>query len=437
MPKRTSIGYNSVEHVFGKIIVGHPVTEPPGCGRDRPLDSARNSDSSPTCAQADPLRDPATEVQSGSHQPPAKADAVLAKRLASVDALRGFDMFWIVGGREFCLALAALFVTPVPEWLRHQADHVPWEGFVAWDLIMPLFLFVSGVALPFSATKWRASGDGSRGFYRRVARRLVILWILGMAVQGNLLDWDLDKLRLYSNTLQAIAAGYLCSVLFLLTLSIRGQVIATVTLLVAYWAILMFAPIPGEGAGMLEPWNNYALYFDRLVLGRFADRTNYTWVLSSMGFSATLMMGVLAGHVLRSKTSQARKLLLLLGMGVGCLTAGWLWSFSFPIIKHIWTSSMSLWAGGWSYLLLAAFYWVIDMQGYRKWAFAFIVIGTNAILAYVAVHFIDLHEICENGISKLAPWVGSLSEFVSATGALLALWLVLFYMYKKRIFLRL
>jgi predicted acyltransferase len=401
------------------------------------LEPASNPDHSSERARDDASKDRTSDVHGDSRRSLNDSETVEVKRLASVDALRGFDMFWIIGGRELVLAVAALMVTPVPQWLDLQLRHVPWEGFVSWDLIMPLFLFVSGVALPFSAKKWHASRDGRKGFYLRVARRLVILWILGMAIQGDLLAFDIDQLRLYSNTLQAIAAGYLVSVIFLRTLSITAQAIATAGLLVGYWAILMFVPIPGVGAGILEPWNNYALYFDRLVLGRFTDTTNYTWVLSSLGFASTLMMGVFAGHILGSKASQPRKFVMLLSMGFGCLAAGWLWSFSFPIIKHIWTSSMSLWAGGWSYLLLAAFYWVIDMRGWRKWAFPLIVIGTNAIFAYVAVHLIDLHHVFEYCIRKLTPWTGSLSALLSNGGALLALWLVLLAMYKKRIFLRL
>jgi len=362
--------------------------------------------------------------------------AAPTKRLASVDALRGFDMFWIVGGRQFVLAFVALFVSPVPEQLQLQLQHVPWEGFVAWDLIMPLFLFVSGVALPFSISKWRGSGESHYGFYLRVTRRLAILWILGMAVQGNLLDWEFDKIRLFTNTLQAIAAGYLFAVVFLLTLSLRGQVVVTAALLLGYWAILVLVPIPNKGAGLLEPWENFALYFDELVLGRFVDRGNYTWVLSSMGFAATLMLGVFAGHVLRSDSSENKKLARLLVFAAGCLAGGWLWSYWFPIIKHIWTSSMNLWAGGWCFLLLAFFYWVIDMKGYRKWAFPLVVLGTNAITVYVAVHLFDFGLVSDVFIGNLTPRLGVFGEFLNACGALLVPWLILLYMYKKKTFIR-
>jgi predicted acyltransferase len=357
-------------------------------------------------------------------------------RLQSVDALRGFDMFWIIGGREFVLAFIGLFCTPVPAWIAHQFKHVPWEGFVFWDLIMPLFIFVSGVTLPFSMAKWRDSDGSRKSLYLRVARRLVILWVLGMAVQGNLFAWNLGELRLYSNTLQAIAAGYLIGVIFLLTLSIRGQVIATVGLLLGFWAIVMLAPFPDREAGVLEPHNNFVLYFDALVFGHFVDTSNYTWAISSLGFGATLMLGVFGGHVLRAPIPETKKVQALMAMGVGCLVVGWVWSFGFPIIKHIWTSSMTLWSGGWCFLLLAFFYWSIDVKGHRKWAFFFVIIGVNAIAVYVATHVFWFGHLTNTLIGELVPRLGVFGTFLSAACTLIAPWFILLYLYRNKTFIR-
>ena len=373
----------------------------------------------------------------GAGGAPPTNGAAAAKRLASVDALRGFDMFWIIGGRELLLAVVALFVTPVPAWLNGQLEHPPWgQPFAAWDLIMPLFLFISGVAMPFSMPKWQSSG-GKRGFYLRLARRIVILWILGMAIQGSLLDWDMEKLRLYSNTLQAIAAGYLIATIFMLTLSVRAQVAATAALLLGYWGLLAFIPVPGHGAGSLDPWNNAAKYVDTLVLGHFSDTWMYAWVLPSLGFGATVMMGVFGGFVLCGKMSENRKTLNLIALGAGCLATAWLWSIWFPMIKYIWTSSMNLWAGGWCFLLLAAFYWVIDARGWRRWAFPLLVIGTNAIAVYVSAHLFDFHLISDIFIGKLVPRLGSVGGLLSAFAAVLVPWLILLYMYRKKTFIRL
>ena len=361
----------------------------------------------------------------------------VSQRLASVDALRGFDMFWIAGGRELLLATVALFSYPVPAWLEFQLEHAPWElhTFSAWDLIMPLFLFLSGVALPFSITKW---GQGGRArFYMRLARRLVILWVLGIAIQGNLFEWNIEKLKLYSNTLQAIAAGYLIASVFLLTLSYRAQIAATASLFAGYWVLLEFVSYAGHAAGVIDPSNNMAKYVDTLVLGHFSDTWHYTWVLSSLGFGGTVMLGTFAGNVLRGKRTEIGKTGVLFGLGAACLIIGWVWSYQHPFNKYIWSSSMNLWACGWCFVLLAAFYWVIDVQGFRAWAFPLIVIGANAIAIYVATHLFDFGGVSGIFIEHLTTRLGRFGEFMDTLGAFLVPWLILLYMWKKKTFIRL
>jgi len=359
-----------------------------------------------------------------------------SQRIVSVDALRGFDMFWIAGGGPLVMAFCKLFRNPLPPWLDRQFDHVVWEGFVGWDLIMPLFLFIVGVAMPFSVGKRVERGDSRGSIYRKVVYRVVVLWILGMIAQGHLLAFDSHNLQFYSNTLQSIAAGYLISSIALVELPLRGQAALWGALLVLYWALMRFVPAPGYGAGVLTPDGNLAMYIDKALLGRFQDGTPYTWILSSLGFGATVLMGVLAGHLLRSKLAGTRKALLLAGAGLGGLGGGWLWSFAFPIIKHIWTSSMVLWSGGWCLLLLALFYWLIDVLGYRRWAFPLIVIGMNAIVAYMAANLINFMQISHTMFAGLARHLGMFGEFLLAFGAFGVLWVGLYYMYRKQTFVR-
>jgi len=391
----------------------------------------------------DVLASSAQTAQSHEKKPTASQNAApvpallpAGRRLTSVDALRGFDMFWIIGGREAFLALVALFIYPLPGWLTGQFEHVEWEGFVAWDMIMPLFLFVTGVSMPFSFAKWSSSKGGKKQLYLRLLRRLLLLWVLGMAVQGNLLDYDLSRLHLFSNTLQAIAAGYLISTVFLLALPLVGQIAGTAALLLVFWGAIEFIPLPNAPAGTLEPWNNLALHIDTLVLGSFRDGTTYTWVFSSLGFGATVMLGAFAGHVLRSGLKNKRKALALAAMGVGCLAAGWLWSYWFPVIKHIWTGSMVFWAGGWSYLLLAGFFWLVDVKGYRRWAFPLTIIGMNAIAVYVATHVFNFGLVSGALIGDLTPRLGRFGDFLLAFATLLVPWLILLYMYRKKTFIR-
>jgi predicted acyltransferase len=383
------------------------------------------------------MKRPGKTAMEQSHSERAVSHVVTSpQRLTSVDALRGFDMFWIMGGGPFVMAVCKLFANPLPHWLDRQFDHVDWEGFVGWDLIMPLFLFIVGVAMPFSIGKRIKLGETRGQIYRKVAYRVVALWILGMVAQGNLLAFDPNNLQLYSNTLQAIAAGYLISSAALVELRVRGQAALAALLLVVFWLLLAFFPVPGHGAGAYTPDGNLALWIDKAVLGRFQDGTTYTWILSSLGFGATVLMGVLAGQLLRSSLPGPRKASWLAASGLACLLAGWLWSFVFPIIKHIWTSSMVLWSGGWCLLLLAAFYWLIDVKCYRRWAFFLIVIGMNAIVAYMAAEVLPFAQISGIFFAGLAKQLGMFGEVLVTLGALGILWLCLYYLYRNRTFIR-
>jgi predicted acyltransferase len=338
--------------------------------------------------------------------------ATPSERVVSVDALRGFDMFWIVGGQQFVMEFLRVFSNPLPAWLERQFDHVEWEGFVGWDLIMPLFMFIVGVAMPFSVGKRVERGDSRISIYRKVLWRTLVLFVLGIVAQGNLLAFDLSKLHLYCNTLQAIAAGYLISAIALVELRVRWQAVLAGSLLVVYWLLMAFIPAPGHGPGAFTPDGNLAMWIDKAILGHFQDGTTYTWILSSLAFGATVLIGVLAGNLLRAPLPGRRKVLVLVLSGLGCLLGGWMWSFAFPIIKHIYSSSMVLWASGWSLLLMALFYGIIDLLGFRRWAFPFIVIGMNAITAYMAPHFIDF------GLTGSALF-GGLAKHLGAFGNLL------------------
>jgi predicted acyltransferase len=361
------------------------------------------------------------------------------ERLMSLDALRGFDMFWIIGGWGIVAGLGKGLGSPwFDRYVMPQIEHVPWEGFVAWDLIMPLFLFVVGAAMPFSFARRLEAGGSKTRLYLHILYRVAVLWVLGMIAQGHLLAYDLSKLQLYSNTLQAIAAGYLIASVLLLNLQWRWQLVATGGLLLLYWGLLALVPVPGHAGGHFSEQGNLALYLDRLILGRFQDGTNppYTWILSSMTFGTSVMMGAFAGQLLRSNRSAVSKVLLLLGCGVACVLAGWAWGQSFPIIKHLWTSSMVLFAAGWSFLLLALFYLVIDVLHLRFLAFFFVVIGMNAIAVYMATHVFDFRHLGDIFVGSTARWTGNWHDFVRATAAFAIIWLILFYLYRKKTFVK-
>ena len=361
-----------------------------------------------------------------------------AGRVMSIDALRGFDMFWIIGGERIFASLHDVFNRPETAWIRTQLTHVKWEGFRFEDLIMPLFLFIVGVVMPYSLNKRRFEGHGKMRLYQHILKRTVILFVLGMVAQGNLLEYDLSTLHIYSNTLQAIAAGYIIAAIIMLNLGIRCQIATTGIMLLLFWALMMLVPVPGHGAGVLTPDGNLAIYIDRIIFGRFIDGTDppYTWILSGMTFGCTVMLGVMAGHLLRSDKVGIRKVLWLLAAGGGCIVAGLIWSLFFPIIKHLWTSSFVLFSGGLCFMLLALFYMVIDVLGFRKWAFGFVVIGMNAIAVYMATHLINFRNIGGVFVEGLEKYAGNWYSLIYALAGFAVVWLILWWMYRKKTFIK-
>ena len=265
---------------------------------------------------------------------------------------------------------------------------------------------------------------------------MILLWILGGIAQGSVLEYQLHGLELYSNALQGIAVGYLVTSIALLHLRLPGQFVLFAVLVLGYWALLAFVPFAGHPAGTLERTINLPRYVDELVLGSFRRDHDFTWVLTGLGFSATVLLGAQAGHLLRTRLPARRKLLGLVAAGLAGVAAGWLWSYSLPLNRHLWTSSMIFWAGGWGFLLLALFYGVIDVAGIRQWAFPFVVIGANALLAYVFDQVFD-RTISDTLVLNLAKqWPSPYGELLRSIAEVGVLWLILWYLYRNRTFLR-
>ena len=237
------------------------------------------------------------------------------QRLESLDALRGFDMFWIVGGGAMLTSLDGIFHSPVTKFICTQLDHAEWIGFRFWDIIMPLFLFIVGAAVPFSTAKRLGMGQTRKAIIVHMVWRAILLWILGTIAQGNLLAYDISRIQLYSNTLQAIAAGYCIALVAFMYLDMKRFAVLLCGLLLLFWALIAWVPVPGYGAGVLTPDGNLANYLDRNLLGPFDDGLDYTWILSSMNFGCTVMLGAIAGALLRSSKTRNAKALWLVGSG--------------------------------------------------------------------------------------------------------------------------
>ncbi len=361
-----------------------------------------------------------------------------AVRLASLDALRGFDMFWIIGADQVIRALSANSDSRILAGLADQFEHVPWAGFHFYDLIFPLFLFMIGVSIPYSFSKRQQRGDSKGKIYAHVFTRVAILIFMGMMVNGRILSYDPSKLEATYSVLQVLALGYLVASLIVLNMNLRWQIATTATMLVVYWALMTFVPVPGHIVGVYKPGANFGDWLNDLIVGRYQGIWRFGWILQVMTNGSTAMLGVFAGLLLRSQKRGRQKLVWLACLGLGCLASGWIWSIWFPIIKDRWTSTFVLYAGGWSYLLLALSYFVIDVRGQRKWAFPFIVIGMNAIVAYMAANLFGhaFRLVAEVFVGGLKQYVGGWYEAVASLGGLITIWLFLYWLFRNRAFIK-
>lgn len=354
-------------------------------------------------------------------------------RVVSLDALRGFDMFWIIGGGAVCWSLQYLGNNSIVQLIIRQMHHCEWNGFTFWDLIFPLFLFIVGVSMCFSFAKRLERGESRSKLYLHVVKRTILLFILGVIYNGGFRDYPpLSGVR-FPGVLQRIGVCYFFASIVMLNTKRKGQAIIAGVLLLFYWGIMKLVPVPGHGAGVLTPEGNLAFYIDRhFLLGR-SDPEGF---LSTIPAISTTLIGLLTGHWIRSSFSKNKKALGLLGAGIVMLILGRIWNLSFPINKTLWTSSYVLYAAGWSLLLLCFFYWLIDVRGYRKWAFPFVVIGMNSIGIYMLHNLVNFHSIAVRLVRGLS-LLGPLAEALSSSICVIVLeWLLLFWMYRRRIFIK-
>ncbi len=366
-----------------------------------------------------------------------------SERLLSLDALRGFDLFWIVGGHGILVALFKL-----TEWgwlgaIDAQLKHVDWNGFQAYDLIFPLFLFMAGVSTPYSLT--RRLTEGARGeVIRKVIQRGLILVLLGI-IYNNGLQWKgLENMRLGSVLGRIGIAGMFAQLIFAFNFETPKRLWHWLAgILLGYWAIMSFGHAPGFAAGDLTMEGNFASYVDRLLLpGKLHkgihDPEGLLAVLPAIG---NALLGILAGLWLRRSAEEVsgdRKAAGLAIAGVVLLAVGGLWSFVFPLNKNLWTSSFVLWTCGWGSLLLALFYWMIDVRGWARWFGAFFaVIGMNSVLIYMSSKFINFDftgQALFGGLARAFP--PAVASVVLVTGIFAVKWMLFWFLKRQKIFLK-
>lgn len=360
-------------------------------------------------------------------------------RLYSLDALRGFDMFWIMGGGSIFQAIANVTGSPFWEGVAVQLEHPAWNGFHFYDLIFPLFLFMAGVSTPYSVGREIEKGKSRSQLLLRVIKRGLILVLLGIIYNNGLQIQPVSQIR-FGSVLGRIGLAYMFANIIYLYTKERAQMIWFAAILVVYWLLLKFTSAPGFPAGDLTMEGNFASYLDRSILpGKL-----YLGIHDPEGFTSTFpaistaLLGILTGNLLRNSTmAPVRKVGVMALTGVVFLVLAQIWNLDFPINKNLWTSSFVLQVGGISLLLLSLFYYVIDIAGYRKWAFFFRVIGMNSILIYISGHFIDW-GYTNNALFK---WLGQLvgdpfGAVALAISLVFVKWLFLYFMYKQKVFLK-
>lgn len=397
-----------------------------------------------------------------------------APRLRSLDVLRGFDLFWILGADALVHALARMWKFPPFTWLAAQVEHAEWVGFRFYDLIFPLFVFMAGIALVYSLTRL-VEREGRAAAVRRVLRRGALLLALGIFYNGGLSNPWPDVRVL--GVLPRIALVYTLTGVLFCFLRPRALAAMTVALLGGYWAMMTFVPIrdvqleksalvtrlgvekpsleqvqrlydatTARVAGKFEMGYNLSNHLDFSYLGgrRYDTYWDPEGLLSTLPAVATCLLGVFAGLLLRRRDlDERRKLQALIVAGLAALALGWIWHAQFPVIKKIWTSSYVLVAGGWSFLLLAGFYYLVDIRKARGWCEPFVWVGMNPITLYVISGIV--------GYRKLAPrlaggdvqqWfdahvaAGCGGVVVSLT-ALALMFALARFLYRREIFLRL
>jgi predicted acyltransferase len=414
----------------------------------------------------------------GSSPPPANvrsSPASTGGRLMSLDALRGFDMFWILGGDAIMRALATVLPVAPIKTVAEQFEHKDWAGFAFYDLIFPLFVFMSGVSIVYSLTRLQQQ-EGRGAAMKRVLRRGALLFLLGIFYSGGVSTLWPD-IRLLG-VLQRIALAYLGAGLLFCLFKPRALAGITAALLIGYWALLTFVPIRDvqlersalpKQMGVAKPTLVEArAFYERTtthVTGRYDAGLNLTnhldfeylpgrkydlyWdpegLLSTFPAIATCLLGVFAGLLLRrGDLTDTEKITRLLIGGAAALAVGWLWHLQFPVVKKIWTSSFVLVAGGYSLLLLAAFYWIIDVRNWRGWCKPFVWVGMNAITLYIVSNMLqgyrrigqrlaggDVKAFFDSAIAA-----GSGDLLIALTGTALMLWLA-WFLHRRQIFLRL
>lgn len=360
-------------------------------------------------------------------------------RLLSIDALRGFDMLLISGGASFLLVLDDASGWGWAQWVAGQMTHPAWHGFTFYDFIFPLFLFIAGVSLSFSLSKHITSGAERGTLYRKTFRRMLVLIALGILYKNAPVPFfDPSEIRVVSVLGRIGIATFLATFLFV-HCSARGRLLWIAGILLGYYAALFLIPVPGYGSGDLSLEGNLVGWVDRTLLpGRLLQGSyDELGLLTQLPALCLTVFGTLAGDVLRGMSADMRKVGILALAGIGAMGIGLLWGLHFPINKHLWSSSFIMLTCGMAFVFLAAFYLVIDVLRYRRWATFFQVIGLNSLTIYLGYRFIDFSHTSRLLFGgAYAPLPDGWHPVFQEIGAVALVWSLLYLLYRQELFLK-
>ncbi|AQS37515.1 hypothetical protein Sps_02361 [Shewanella psychrophila] len=367
------------------------------------------------------------------------------RRLMSLDALRGFDMFWILGGEALFAGLLAWSSWQGWRWADAQMHHSQWHGFTFYDLIFPLFIFLSGVALGLSPKRLDKLPIAQRmPLYKHSVKRLLLLLFFGVLYNhgwGTGAPVAIDEVR-YVSVLGRIAFAWFFAAMLVWHTSLRTQLFVTLGILIAYGLLQLFMPFPGGTAGVFTPQGTINAYVDTHFLPGITYQNrplDPEGILSTIPAVANAMAGVFVGHfiVKEHKKGEWAKVAYLLLAGVFILALGWLVDLVIPVNKDLWTSSFALVTTGWSIISLAVFYALVDVLKWQKIAFPFVVIGCNAIIIYLASSLVNWKYTAQSLFGGVVnSFSVSAQPLISVIALLLVQWLVLYWMYKRGIFIK-
>jgi predicted acyltransferase len=342
-------------------------------------------------------------------------------------------MFWIMGGDHLVRALPQIHDSATTKELAAQMEHCDWAGFHFYDLIFPLFVFLVGVSITFSIPRM-IERSGKLVALKRIAIRSVILFLLGIFYMGGVKNGFNNVYT--AGVLHRIAVAYFFAAILFCFFRPKTLIVICISLLIGYWALLTFVPVPGIGVPSYEQGKNLAYYFDQHYLpGRKFEGS----LLSTMAAVANCLLGAFAGLLLKNQTiPDQKKVWWLLGSGSLGLVLGFLWAQQFPIIKLLWTSTYVLVACGISAILLGVFYQIIEIWKFQKWAQPFIWLGMNAITIYITANIVGFHALGDRFVGgNVKAFLGNYHDFVLALVTLGMVFWVVHFLYRRKIFLRL